>query len=199
MAYDRKKKNPENTKLEGFPCIYFEGLDECTCNNDPDDPGECVYENGIEPENPAPICKYYEVNQMFYDGITINRNLLYTREEVLAILKEGGGTDCDLVTIREQYDKKFGNELMWRYPLMVGNDLGTIIIPVQEGFLSIGYNTMDSEDYEIYDLDAEFLLSAEDVQSMINAWEDYSRGLVKAMQSMWQILYMREKRNKNES
>jgi|GEM_PF-1399749 len=41
-------------------CIHFRNLDECLCNNDPDDPGECVYENGIEPPRPDPKCKWYE-------------------------------------------------------------------------------------------------------------------------------------------
>lgn len=41
-------------------CIYFRGIEDCICNNDPDDPGECIYEDGIEPPNPAAPCKYYE-------------------------------------------------------------------------------------------------------------------------------------------
>lgn len=41
-------------------CIYFRGIEDCLCNNDPDDPGECIYENGIEPLNPELTCKYYE-------------------------------------------------------------------------------------------------------------------------------------------
>lgn len=41
-------------------CVYFKGLEDCTLNNDPDDPGDCVYEGGIEPENPAAKCKWYK-------------------------------------------------------------------------------------------------------------------------------------------
>jgi len=42
------------------PCIYFRPFDLCTCNNDPDDEGECVYELGIEPSNPAAKCRFYK-------------------------------------------------------------------------------------------------------------------------------------------
>jgi len=41
-------------------CVYFHGISDCLFNNDPDDPGECVYEQGIEPRNPAVQCKFYK-------------------------------------------------------------------------------------------------------------------------------------------
>lgn len=40
------------------PCVFFQGLDECHCNNDSYDLGKCVYENGIPPETVEGICKY---------------------------------------------------------------------------------------------------------------------------------------------
>jgi len=194
MANDRKENNTTGSKRKGFPCIYFEGLDACTCNNDPDDPGECVYEKGIEPEKPAAKCKHYQVRQMCFDGITIDRMQLYTQQEVLSILKQGNGSDRDLALIRQEYDKRFGNELIWRYPLMVGDDLGAVLIPVREGFLSIGYNEMSPEEYEIFNLDAVILLSADEIQQMKDDWNSYARGLRTALESMWQIQIMREKK-----
>lgn len=41
-------------------CFHFKNPDECYCNNDYDNPGECVYENGIEPQNPAARCLSYK-------------------------------------------------------------------------------------------------------------------------------------------
>ena len=41
------------------PCIYFRNLEDCLCNNDPDDPGECIYENGIETKQDVTKCRYY--------------------------------------------------------------------------------------------------------------------------------------------
>jgi len=47
-------------KKEKETCIYFKGFEDCHCNNHPDDPGECVYEKGIEPKNPALRCPHYK-------------------------------------------------------------------------------------------------------------------------------------------
>lgn len=132
---------------------------------------------------------------MMFDGIKINPSQLYSRQEVIDILKDGGSSDRALSGIREKYDEKFGNELIWRYPIMVGIALGTVIIPVQEGFLSIAYDEITPEDYKIYDLDNEFLLSADDIKQMKTDWDSYSRELISALQSMWQIQYKREQKN----
>jgi hypothetical protein len=50
-------ENHEDTT--GKTCIHFRGLDDCLKNNHPDDSGECVYENGVEPKNPVSRCKRY--------------------------------------------------------------------------------------------------------------------------------------------
>ncbi|MDR0286349.1 MAG: hypothetical protein LBI03_01370 [Clostridiales bacterium] len=131
---------------------------------------------------------------MLFDGIEIDHAQLYTRQEVLDILRESGATDGDLSKIRENYEEKFGNDLIWRYPIMVGEALGTVIIPVKEGFLSIAYDSMDPEDYEIYDLKNEFLLSSYEIKLMMDSWLEYLKGLMNALQSMQDILYKEEKK-----
>lgn len=47
-------------RVKGKTCVYFRELDLCTCNNDPDDPGECIYQSGIETAQSAMRCKYFE-------------------------------------------------------------------------------------------------------------------------------------------
>jgi len=42
-------------------CIHHRGFDDCACNNEePEDLGECIYENGIPPDNPQILCPHYE-------------------------------------------------------------------------------------------------------------------------------------------
>lgn len=53
----------QSNKSEKVSCMYYKHFDECTLNNDSDDPGDCVYENGIEPETPAIKCKYHETSE----------------------------------------------------------------------------------------------------------------------------------------
>ena len=45
-------------------CIYYRALGDCLCNNDPDDCGECIYENGVEPLTAKIKCKYYKIAEV---------------------------------------------------------------------------------------------------------------------------------------
>lgn len=132
---------------------------------------------------------------MVFNEIKIDPKLLCTRQEVLDTLREGESAYSDLAEIRERYECEFGNDLVWRYPISVGDALGAVIVPVKEGFLSIAIKAVDPEIYEIFDPEEEFLLSASEIEQMKQDWESYSRELVRAMQSMWQILYERETNN----
>jgi len=125
---------------------------------------------------------------MIYNGMEIDPAHLFSRQEVLYILKSGGGTDRDLSVIREKYDEKFDKEMICRYPIMVGISLGAVLIPVQEGFLCITYDTMTPEEYEKYDLNNDFLLTADAVATMIRDWKQYTKNLLGAMESIQQIL-----------
>jgi len=131
---------------------------------------------------------------MIYDGVSIDPEQLYSQQEVIAILNKGSSADCDLVAIRNNYDKKFGSELIYRYPHTVGMDLGVVLTPVKEGFLCIPFNEMDSEDYEIFEPDKASLLSAGELKSIKKEWDRYTRGLSSALSSMWKIQHAREKK-----
>ena len=119
---------------------------------------------------------------MIYNGIRIEMSDLYTKEQVLDILKDGG-TNRDLDEIRADYLKKFENELIWIYPHMVGDSIGETVIPVQEGFLSIAHESVNSEDYEVFDLNKVFLLSEDDIDEMKREWKSFSNSLISAMES----------------
>lgn len=49
-----------NNEKRDRQCIYYHGIDECKCNNDPDDYGDCIYEDGIETKNVDLKCKHYK-------------------------------------------------------------------------------------------------------------------------------------------
>jgi len=40
------------------PCRWHHHIENCLCNNVPDDPGDCIYEDGIY--HGGDECKYYE-------------------------------------------------------------------------------------------------------------------------------------------
>ena len=129
---------------------------------------------------------------MEINGVQIDPAYLYTKEEALETLGEGGCTDRALSEIRNEYEARFGHDIIWRYPIMVGMDQGVGLIPVQEGFLSIGYDEMTPDDYEIYDLEKVVLLSSAELDHMIEVWDEFATDLSSAMGCMRNIQYKLE-------
>ena len=125
------------------------------------------------------------MEHMICNGNRIDPKKLLSKDEVLEMMREGGETDYALSEIRNEYSKRFCDELVWRYPILVGDALGAALIPVQEGFLSIAYNHMNPEDYEIYDLKNVCLLTADEIAQMSKEWKEYSQGLSLTLDSMW--------------
>ena len=125
------------------------------------------------------------MDYMVLGGIRIYPDKLLSKNEALEMMEAGGATDRALSDIRDEYTNRFCDELVWRYPIMVGDALGAAIIPVKEGFLSIAYDHMNPNDYEIYDLDNVCLLTADELQLMVKEWDSYSRALRLALESMW--------------
>ena len=68
-------------------------------------------------------------------------------------LKDNGSTDCTLSDIRLRYYAAYGNELCWRYPISDGIHAGAFILVTKDGYLSLPYNSMDEDEYEILMLD----------------------------------------------
>ena len=124
-------------------------------------------------------------------GITIDPAKLMTRQEVLDILEEDGGTDRGLAQIRNHYHDIFGNELAWRYPYSDGLHIGTVIVVVQEGFLSLPYDIVDKDFYEFFELEEGYLFDTKAMQCFIDDFTSLSADLLGAMQDMRDILVKR--------
>ncbi len=125
---------------------------------------------------------------MKINGTEIDASKLITKEELLAHLRENGESDRALADIRERYQNEFGNELIWRYPISDGKHMGTFIVTVQEGFISLPYDAADREDYELLELDDAAMFDADDMQVFIDDWQSFSDDLMSAMTDMLRIL-----------
>lgn len=68
-----------------------------------------------------------------YMGLEINRNSLYRKDELVAILDKYGALDSTLDEVRDTYTERFGNQLIWKYPFSDNMQGGGTVIPVQEG------------------------------------------------------------------
>lgn len=121
---------------------------------------------------------------MIINDVRVDPRKLLTKHELLNILREEGETDRVLSKIRDQYFEVFGNELMWRYPYSDGKHLGVVIVVVQEGFLSLPYDSTDKEVYEIFELDDISMFDVESLEYFIEDYNSISKDLVGAMGDM---------------
>ncbi len=113
---------------------------------------------------------------------------LMSQDELIQFLRENGESDRSLAKIREHNQKTFGNELIWRYPISDGMHVGTFIVAIQEGFISLPYDVIDSEDYELLELNAATMFDDESFDIFISDWQSFSDDLVQALQEMRQML-----------
>jgi hypothetical protein len=125
---------------------------------------------------------------MTVGGILIDPQTLLPKDKLLEYLRENGESDRALAHIRVQHQNSFGNELVWHYPISDGKHLGTFIVAVREGFVSLPYDAADREDYELLELDDAAMFDADDMQTFIDDWRTYSDDLLSAMTDMLRIL-----------
>jgi len=123
---------------------------------------------------------------------TIDTSKLLTKAELLELIKEHGETNWGALSeVRERYHAEFGNELVWNYVISDGVHTGTFIILVQEGFISIPYNAIDAEDYEILELQDALMLDEDAIQFFIDDWVSFSDDLLTAMKAMQRVITSR--------
>lgn len=119
---------------------------------------------------------------------TLNPDTLMSAKEILTYLKDNDSTDRTLSDIRLRYYAAHGNELCWRYPISDGIHAGAFILATKDGYLSLPYNSMDEEDYEILVLDDAVFHDLASLTVFLSDWEDFSADLTDAMREMCRIL-----------
>ena len=111
-----------------------------------------------------------------------------SRDELMEFLRDNGADDRALSEIRDQQYEKYGNELIWRYPISDGKYLGTFIVPVKEGFISLPYDAVDKHDGELLELADAAMFDADAMQVFIDDWRSFSDDLLSAMTDMLRAL-----------
>ena len=125
---------------------------------------------------------------MLINGATIDKTKLYSKESLIAHLRENGESDRALSAIREYYFETFGNELIWRYPISDGMHAGVEIAAVKEGFVSLPYDCMDKTEYEIFELDRITLFNEEAIEVFMADWKSFSDDLLSVLNDMLRII-----------
>lgn len=117
-------------------------------------------------------------------GITVLRSDLKSKHEVLGYLAEHGENLTTLSECFSCYLEKYDNELFWHYPISDELHAGAYFVPVREGFLSIPYNSIDTESYEVLYLEDAKLLDEASIRLLWQDWTRFSADLQAAMQDM---------------
>lgn len=121
---------------------------------------------------------------MKFIGLDINEKNLLSSKTLLLYLLRKGANDIVLGEIREYYFNNFGNELVWKYPISDGKHAGTFIVTVKDGFLSIPYNEISPEMYELLILDDAAMLDKESLQYFIDYMRLFYNDLMVALEDM---------------
>ena len=111
-----------------------------------------------------------------------------SRNELLEFLRENGEDDRALSKIRDSHYDEYGAELIWRYPITDGLHLGTFIVPVKEGFISLPYDAVDKHDGELMELAEAVMFNPDTMQAFIDEWRSFSDDLVGAMSNMLLVI-----------
>ena len=125
---------------------------------------------------------------MIVGSIQFDQCDLMSKDELIAFLRENGADNGALSKIREQQHDRFGNELIWFYPISDGLHLGTFIAAVKEGFISLPYNAVDKYDGEFLELDNVTMFDEDAIQIFLYDWRLFSDDLISAMTDMLRIL-----------
>ena len=124
---------------------------------------------------------------MTINGHWIDTTKLWTKDAVLAYMRVNGANDRVLADVRSDYQRVFGDELTWRYPLSEGCYAGCAIVAVQEGFLCLPYDEMDKEDYEIFSLSGAKMMVGSMPAELIKNWASFASDLLVALCDMQKI------------
>lgn len=120
---------------------------------------------------------------------------LKSKAELISCLTKNGATHEQLMNFCEDYREKYHNELCWAFPISDGKHLGTFIVLVREGALSLPYDEADAVDGEIFCLDDIRMFCADDMADFIESWQLFDSELQRAMESL--LLYLKNKEAQN--
>ena len=125
--------------------------------------------------------------------LEVNLEELKSCRNLLDYFQENGPTHTALMDFCEEYREKYGNELCWPYPISEGKHLGTFLVLVREGVLSLPYDDADKVDYELFCIDdIRLFQDYADMEIFMDDWKLFHDDLMAAMEAMKTYLYEQE-------
>lgn len=125
--------------------------------------------------------------------LKLDMDKLKSRQELLDYFQENGPNHAVLMDFCEEYRNQYNNELCWPYPISDGKHLGTFLVLIKEGILSLPYDDADKVDYELFCIDDMVLFQDyADMEIFMDDWKMFHEDLMTAMTAMRNYLYEQE-------
>lgn len=127
---------------------------------------------------------------IFIDVVRVNLNDLKSRQELIDHLSENAPVYGSLTDFCSEYVKKYKNELYWQFPILDEFHQGLYFVLVREGILSLPYDYIDKNDFEIFCPEDSILI--DNIDSYIDDWNRFDKTLRDAMSDMKSYIKRKE-------
>lgn len=131
-------------------------------------------------------------------NLSLNLEELKSKQELISYLMEHGPNHSSLMDFCEEYRDRCGNELCWSYPISDGKHLGTFIVLVKEGILSLPYDDADKVDYELFCMEDITFFDSDSISYFIDDWHLFDQDLLQAMYAIKRYLQKQEEQNEKQ-
>ena len=131
-------------------------------------------------------------------NLSLNLEEVKSKQELISYLMEHGPNHSSLMDFCEEYRDRYGNELCWSYPISDGKHLGTFIVLVKEGILSLPYDDADKDDYELFCMEDITFFDFDSISYFIDDWHLFDQDLLQAMYAIKHYLQKQEEQNEKQ-
>lgn len=131
-------------------------------------------------------------------NLSLNFEELKSKQGLISYLMEHGPNHSSLMDFCEEYLDRYGNELCWSYPISDGKHLGTFIVLVKEGILSLPYDDADKVDYELFCMEDITFFDSDSISYFIDDWHLFDQDLLQAMYAIKRYLQKQEEQNEKQ-
>ena len=133
-------------------------------------------------------CQSYTPHSIPFMEKPLALSELPKEEWVCHILEESGATFVSLEDFYEPYGKALRRDLIWRIPYGCLDFSGCVLCLVQEGILCLPYDAVDSQEYELFKMDSERLLTKESLLELLQEFNEQTASLATVLMEMGKLV-----------
>ena len=183
FAKDRMRSRHPSRTREGTCFEQNLSTPDCvSCGAD----GTCKLDGEIRVDQKR--CQSYTPHFIPFMEKPLALSELPKEEWVCHILEESGATFVSLEDFYEPYGKALRSDLIWRIPYGCLDFSGCVLCLVQEGILCLPYDAVDSQEYELFKMDSERLLTKESLLELLQEFNEQTASLATVLMEMGKLV-----------